>query len=152
MFSVGNHRRSFPCISPPPPSPPTIAQRSPACLDLLRHAVAFLEASREANRDPSLPAEQVGLSPETLRRSNLDGLAEGDRVNLERALAVNGRNSGHFVQGHVDDVGTILSMEQDQDSLWVKVWIVLFVFSVAWRTCSVAGGARRSQRVERLAQ
>lgn len=46
---------------------------------------------------------------------------EGDGVNLERALPVNGRNSGHFVQGHVDDVGTIVSMETDQDSLFVKV-------------------------------
>lgn len=42
-------------------------------------------------------------------------------MNLERALPVNGRNSGHFVQGHVDDMGTILSMEPDQDSLVVKV-------------------------------
>ena len=46
---------------------------------------------------------------------------EGDGVNLERALPVNGRNSGHFVQGHVDDVGTIVSMETDEDSLFVKV-------------------------------
>lgn len=64
---------------------------------------------------------QVGLAPETLRRSNLEDLRAGDGVNLERALPVNGRNSGHFVQGHVDDVGTILSMETDQDSLFVKV-------------------------------
>lgn len=64
---------------------------------------------------------QVGLAPETLRRSNLEDLRAGDGVNLERALPVNGRNSGHFVQGHVDNVGTILSMETDQDSLFVKV-------------------------------
>ncbi|CAN0135533.1 unnamed protein product [Ascophyllum nodosum] len=64
---------------------------------------------------------KVGLAPETLRRSNLGDLEEGDGVNLERALPVDGRNSGHFVQGHVDDVGTILNMEMDQDSLVVKV-------------------------------
>lgn len=63
----------------------------------------------------------MGLAPETLRRSNLEDLVEGDEVNLERALPVNGRNSGHFVQGHVDDVGTIVGMETDQDSLVVKV-------------------------------
>lgn len=63
----------------------------------------------------------MGLAPETLRQSNLEGLVEGDRVNLERALAVNGRNSGHFVQGHVDDVGTIVSMESDENSIVVKV-------------------------------
>ena len=65
--------------------------------------------------------EKVGLAPETLRRSNLEGLTTGAEVNLERALAVNGRNSGHFVQGHVDDVGTIIGKEIDQDSLVVKV-------------------------------
>lgn len=64
---------------------------------------------------------QVGLSPETLRRSNLERLREGDQVNLERALPADGRNSGHFVQGHVDDTGTILGMEPDGDSLVVKV-------------------------------
>lgn len=64
---------------------------------------------------------KVGLAPETLRQSNLEGLVEGDRVNLERALAVNGRNSGHFVQGHVDDVGTIVSMESDENSIVVKI-------------------------------
>ncbi|CAB1101620.1 unnamed protein product [Ectocarpus sp. CCAP 1310/34] len=64
---------------------------------------------------------KVGLAPETLRRSNLEDLRAGDEVNLERALPVDGRNSGHFVQGHVDNVGTILSMEADEDSLVVKV-------------------------------
>ena len=42
-----------------------------------------------------------GLAPETLRRSNLASLKAGDPVNLERALPADGRNSGHFVQGHV---------------------------------------------------
>lgn len=73
---------------------------------------------------------QVGLAPETLRRSNLEDLEAGDGVNLERALPVDGRNSGHFVQGHVDNVGTILSMEVDQDSLVVKVcdwWLIILV-------------------------
>lgn len=63
----------------------------------------------------------MGLAPETLRRSNLEDLVVGDGVNLERALPVDGRNSGHFVQGHVDDVGTIVSMETDQDSVVVQV-------------------------------
>jgi len=62
-----------------------------------------------------------GLAPETLRRSNLVSLAAGDPVNLERALAADGRNSGHFVQGHVDDVGTITEMRPDGDSLYVTV-------------------------------
>eukprot|EP00611_Tribonema_gayanum_P003118 TRINITY_DN12433_c0_g1_i1.p1 TRINITY_DN12433_c0_g1~~TRINITY_DN12433_c0_g1_i1.p1 ORF type:complete len:343 (+),score=136.16 TRINITY_DN12433_c0_g1_i1:361-1389(+) len=64
---------------------------------------------------------RVGLAPETLRRSNLRDLAAGDAVNLERALASGGRNSGHFVQGHVDDVGTIAAFTPEGDSLWVRV-------------------------------
>ena len=44
---------------------------------------------------------------ETLRRTTLGGLAAGDAVNLERALRVGERLGGHFVQGHVDGVGTI---------------------------------------------
>ena len=47
------------------------------------------------------------VMPETLRRSALGGLAEGDAVNLERALAVGGRYGGHVVQGHVDGVGVV---------------------------------------------
>jgi riboflavin synthase len=48
------------------------------------------------------------LVAETLRRTALGGLAPGDRVNLERPLAVGGRLGGHLVQGHVDGVGQIL--------------------------------------------
>ena len=44
---------------------------------------------------------------ETLRRTTLGSLAPGDLVNVERALRVGDRLGGHFVQGHVDGVGTI---------------------------------------------
>ena len=63
----------------------------------------------------------VGLAPETIRRTNLVNLKAGDPINLERALAADGRNSGHFVQGHVDDVGIIEELRPDGDSLYVKV-------------------------------
>ena len=49
------------------------------------------------------------VMPETLRRSALSDLVEGDAVNLERALAVGGRYGGHVVQGHVDGVGVVRS-------------------------------------------
>lgn len=49
------------------------------------------------------------VMPETLRRSALGDLREGDAVNLERALAVGGRYGGHVVQGHVDGVGVVRS-------------------------------------------
>ncbi|WP_203337957.1 riboflavin synthase [Nocardioides limicola] len=45
---------------------------------------------------------------ETLARTSIGGLAPGDRVNLERAMAVGDRLGGHIVQGHVDAVGTVL--------------------------------------------
>ena len=64
---------------------------------------------------------RVGLAPETMRRTNMVSLEAGDAVNLERALPADGRNSGHFVQGHVDDVGEIVEMRPDGDSLYVTV-------------------------------
>ncbi|MPQ99121.1 riboflavin synthase [Modestobacter sp. I12A-02628] len=46
---------------------------------------------------------------ETLRRSSLGALSDGDPVNLERAVTVQTRLGGHLVQGHVDGVGTVLA-------------------------------------------
>ena len=63
----------------------------------------------------------LGLSPETLRRTNLGELVEGAKVNLERSLAADGRNSGHYVQGHVDGTGTVKKTWVEGDSLWVEI-------------------------------
>ncbi|KAF5195491.1 Riboflavin synthase [Thalictrum thalictroides] len=63
----------------------------------------------------------VGLAPETLRKTSLIELVPGSLVNLERALQPSTRMGGHFVQGHVDGTGEIVSMESEGDSLWVKV-------------------------------
>ncbi|MCA5893591.1 riboflavin synthase [Isoptericola sp. NEAU-Y5] len=49
------------------------------------------------------------LMGETLARTSLGARRPGDRVNLERALAADGRLGGHVVQGHVDGVGTVVS-------------------------------------------
>eukprot|EP01035_Chromulina_nebulosa_P025591 gene25591-33413_t len=65
----------------------------------------------------------VGLAPETLRRTNLGLLSSGSKVNIERALRADGRNSGHFVQGHVDGTGEILDRWAEGESLWMKVAI-----------------------------
>ncbi|CAG8614243.1 11075_t:CDS:2, partial [Scutellospora calospora] len=64
---------------------------------------------------------KVGLAPETLRRTNLGDLKIGDKVNLERALAANVRFGGHFVQGHVDTTGEIISITPEVNSLWFKI-------------------------------
>jgi riboflavin synthase len=53
---------------------------------------------------------EVMAVDETLRRSTLNSIASGKKVNLERALRLNDRLGGHFVQGHVDGVGTVRSM------------------------------------------
>lgn len=49
---------------------------------------------------------------ETLNRSSLAGLMVGSRVNLERAMAADGRFGGHIVAGHVDGTGCILRIEK----------------------------------------
>jgi len=64
---------------------------------------------------------KVGLAPETLRKTYLRSVKAGDKVNLERASEIGGRNSGHFVQGHVDDTGEIINKWVDEDSLFVKI-------------------------------
>lgn len=52
------------------------------------------------------------LLNETLERTNLKDLRQGSLVNLERALAANGRLGGHFVQGHIDCPSRVISFEK----------------------------------------
>lgn len=63
----------------------------------------------------------IGLSPETLRCTNLGELLPAAEVNLERSLAANGRIGGHFVQGHVDGTGVITKKQPEGDSLWLTI-------------------------------
>lgn len=63
----------------------------------------------------------VGVAPETLRKTSLAELKSGSPVNLERALQPTTRMGGHFVQGHVDCTGEIMSITPEKDSLWIKV-------------------------------
>jgi riboflavin synthase len=58
----------------------------------------------------------VDTVPETLRRSNLGLLTPGETVNLERALAADGRFGGHIVQGHVEATGTVISVTPDGEA------------------------------------
>ena len=53
----------------------------------------------------------VTAMKETLIRSNLGLLREGDRVNVERSMLMNGRLDGHIVQGHVDQTARCIAME-----------------------------------------
>lgn len=53
----------------------------------------------------------VDLSAETLRRTSFKEIGQGCKVNLERSLTLIQKISGHFVMGHVDEVGTIVRIE-----------------------------------------
>jgi riboflavin synthase len=53
------------------------------------------------------------ISNETLARTTLGSLGTGARVNIERALGVGDRLGGHFVQGHVDTTGTLISKKSE---------------------------------------
>lgn len=61
------------------------------------------------------------VMPETMRRSNLGTLRSGDCVNLERAMAADGRFGGHIVSGHIDGVGTIASLRKEGIATWVTI-------------------------------
>lgn len=58
---------------------------------------------------------------ETMRRTNLGTLVRGSHVNLERAMPLNGRFGGHIVSGHIDGVGTIISMRREENAVWVRI-------------------------------
>lgn len=58
---------------------------------------------------------------ETMRRSSLGALKTGSRVNLERAMAADGRFGGHMVAGHIDGTGTIRAIRRDETAVWYQV-------------------------------
>jgi riboflavin synthase len=62
----------------------------------------------------------IEVMPETLNQTNLGMLRTGDRVNLERPLALGGEVGGHLVQGHVDDTGRIASMTKEGEAVLMK--------------------------------
>lgn len=58
---------------------------------------------------------------ETIRRSSLKGGKPGDFVNLERAMAADGRFGGHMVSGHIDGTGTIRAYRREENAVWVTI-------------------------------
>ena len=63
----------------------------------------------------------MDVMPETVRATNLQQLAVGDPVNLERAMSANGRFGGHFVSGHVDGVGKILRKRPFANAVYIDI-------------------------------
>lgn len=58
---------------------------------------------------------------ETLIRSSLGDLSDGSLVNLERAMAANGRFGGHIVSGHIDGTGRIIKVQRDDNAVWYTI-------------------------------
>ncbi len=61
------------------------------------------------------------VMPETLKRTSLSLLRRGDKVNLERAMAADGRFGGHIVSGHIDGTGKIREYKKDGNAVWVTI-------------------------------
>jgi riboflavin synthase len=61
------------------------------------------------------------VAPETMSRTTLGGLVEGDAVNLERALRVGDRLDGHLVQGHVDATGRVVETRPEGSGLRMRI-------------------------------
>ena len=59
--------------------------------------------------------------PETLKRSNLGELRPGSPVNLERALRLGDRFGGHIVSGHIDGTGSVISLKEDENAIWICI-------------------------------
>ena len=61
------------------------------------------------------------IGPETANVTSLGTLTNGSLVNLERAMAANGRFGGHMVLGHVDAAGTLQSIRPEAEFYWLTV-------------------------------
>jgi len=83
----------------------------------------------------------VTAVPESLARTTLGALSEGDEVNLEPALRAGDPLGGHYVQGHVDGVGLITAVEPDGESrsLWVEAGPELTRYCVEKGSITVDG-------------
>ncbi len=73
---------------------------------------------------------------ETLQKSNLGSLRMGDFVNIERSMPNNGRFDGHIVQGHVDQIGTLTSINDENGS-----WLFDFTYDPANENVTVEKGS-----------
>ena len=64
---------------------------------------------------------EADVMEETLRRSSLGSLQTGAMVNLERAMAADGRFGGHLVSGHIDGTGTVVGIEPRANAVWFTI-------------------------------
>ncbi|QCC48629.1 riboflavin synthase [Halobellus limi] len=90
----------------------------------------------EAFRTDPVPEFEVFLASETVEKTYLGAVEAGDRVNLERALAADGRFDGHLVQGHVDTTTEVTEIERVGDD-----WFFEFALPPAVKQYVVGKGS-----------
>jgi riboflavin synthase alpha subunit len=83
----------------------------------------------------------VTAVPESLSRTTLGSLAPGDEVNLETATRAGEPLGGHYVQGHVDGVGTVASVEAEEEGtrIWIEAAPALLRYCVEKGSIAVDG-------------
>ncbi|MCG3088779.1 riboflavin synthase [Sporosarcina cyprini] len=64
---------------------------------------------------------RADVMPETFTSTTLSAMKTGSQVNLERAISANGRFGGHFVSGHVDQVGEIVSIKPSSNAVYLEI-------------------------------
>ena len=79
---------------------------------------------------------RVTAIDETLQKTNLGHWEEGTKVNLERCMVANGRFDGHVVQGHVDQIGTVTGIHEQDGS-----WLFDFTYDPAQGNVTVEKGS-----------
>jgi riboflavin synthase len=80
----------------------------------------------------------LDLSQETLQKTIIGELREGDQVNFERALKLNDRLGGHIVTGHIDGIGMITEKRKEEDFLHLKIRIPKFLSRYVVQKGSIA--------------
>ena len=75
---------------------------------------------------------------ETFRRTNLGNLGKNSRVNLERAMAADGRFGGHIVSGHIDGTGIISRIKEAGNAVWIYISAPLSILNLIVEKGSVA--------------
>lgn len=64
---------------------------------------------------------EADVMAETIRKSNLNTLKIGSKVNLERALSLITRLGGHLVSGHIDGIGYIKDLKREDSAIWITI-------------------------------
>ena len=73
---------------------------------------------------------------ETIDKSNFSQLKEGDKINLERAMRLGSRLDGHIVQGHVDQIGTCIDIQEMEGS-----WFYTFEYDEKYDNITIEKGS-----------